>query len=811
MVEQLGQIKINFEPSTGPLITVLLDSSTWNSADQASAARNPGQAFIDGTEVDWPTLRSKIQVRRVAGDETLGETIGLALHQRAQEVAHRAEAVNRLTTRWSNVWAGLLGTPQISAREGLALIDRSSRLEREREELDERRRSHEEGAERANQALSDLQVLERIDARLASLREYEDAWTRRSTLKDDISRLEEQLLNSRNAGLLGSRDDFAKLARLVRLRTDAYTRAHFDEAEVLRSLGLRERPSRLQANRMLTDARTDRAELEKAKKTQYAAGSIREVTVAVERTLLTLPNDLHDEVVVELDREITASELIQGLSRRRSSLRDVPKSDAVIAIEAELTKLSVRIRLLESFPQIVSAVDRKSENLENANKALDEFLQLSESERQERDYVTSALTDKRDQFVAATSEALLAVMQVRAAAGVDSVTDNASQLIYSAESDQDEADQALDDLGDRLIHPDALKQEINAVVSSKLEALGLQNVTLDLETWRTNLPARMTETMSDVLNTQRQLDATIALERDHNAELTRTRAEVRSLRSHISAFANSLATSPGWGTLREAVAPWMKKHQCSLDDLPDLAESLTVNLDAPSLLPKEAILIELVVFIGDLIEELEDAASTVRDRYATATAFLQREAHNLAPRLVHQDAQQWHLSNLNDTSLGHHLSRWVEGEVSDLLSQDVLRRELFDDASEVDYDLEGRAVVWRSSDGKRRRRPLEAFSSGEQVFAYTRAKLETLKNLSSRAEYVLVFLDEFGAFVARDRFGQLMQYVRSDVLGTIASQVVVMLPSSDNQVEFEARTQTALFAASDYVVESLAGDIERAK
>jgi hypothetical protein len=107
-----------------------------------------------------------------------------------------------------------------------------------------------------------------------------------------------------------------------------------------------------------------------------------------------------------------------------------------------------------------------------------------------------------------------------------------------------------------------------------------------------------------------------------------------------------------------------------------------------------------------------------------------------------------------------------------------LREQLFDSASTVEFDSSDLAVKWTTPDGMRRRRPLEAFSSGEQVFAYTRAKLETYRGLKDRTDYLVVFLDEFGAFVARDRFGELMRYVQMSVLGAIADQVVVMLPTS---------------------------------
>src|SRR5262249_19094771 len=67
--------------------------------------------------------------------------------------------------------------------------------------------------------------------------------------------------------------------------------------------------------------------------------------------------------------------------------------------------------------------------------------------------------------------------------------------------------------------------------------------------------------------------------------------------------------------------------------------------------------------------------------------------------------------------------------------------------------------------------------SGEQVFAYTRANLMRLRRERRPGQSVVVILDEFGAFVARDRLGQLMHFVEHEALD-VTDQVVVMLPLS---------------------------------
>jgi hypothetical protein len=106
--------------------------------------------------------------------------------------------------------------------------------------------------------------------------------------------------------------------------------------------------------------------------------------------------------------------------------------------------------------------------------------------------------------------------------------------------------------------------------------------------------------------------------------------------------------------------------------------------------------------------------------------------------------------------------------------QAELRDALFAGGTDVHFDLLDMTTSWVSPDGHTQTRPLEAFSSGERAFAYTRVKLEQLKMTRSRNR--VVFLDEFGAFVARDRFDLLLTYLRNQALGRIADQVVLVLP-----------------------------------
>ena len=70
---------------------------------------------------------------------------------------------------------------------------------------------------------------------------------------------------------------------------------------------------------------------------------------------------------------------------------------------------------------------------------------------------------------------------------------------------------------------------------------------------------------------------------------------------------------------------------------------------------------------------------------------------------------------------------------------------------------------------------------------------------------MVVFLDEFGAFVARDRFAQLVTYIQHDALGRIADQIVVTVPLSGDLEQVRdhaalAQVEAEVFDPPGYVV-----------
>lgn len=100
---------------------------------------------------------------------------------------------------------------------------------------------------------------------------------------------------------------------------------------------------------------------------------------------------------------------------------------------------------------------------------------------------------------------------------------------------------------------------------------------------------------------------------------------------------------------------------------------------------------------------------------------------------------------------------------------------LFDGGRLIRFDLLRRVVEWQPDNAEVVTRHLDAFSSGERAFAYTKARLERLRD-EPAARNRFVALDEFGAFLERSRLELLEQYLAEEVVGKFVDQALIILP-----------------------------------
>jgi hypothetical protein len=151
------------------------------------------------------------------------------------------------------------------------------------------------------------------------------------------------------------------------------------------------------------------------------------------------------------------------------------------------------------------------------------------------------------------------------------------------------------------------------------------------------------------------------------------------------------------------------------------------------------------------------------------------------------------------------LESWLGNRFSGWFNIPRVRSELLPDAEgDVIVNLQRREVVW-SEGGVEVFRPLEAFSSGDAAFAYTRARLGVLDDEETQALNRFIALDEFGAFMARDRLSGLMAYLQDRADEYPNDQVLVILPLTRDYAEQAA---TAVGSEADRL-NQLAEEIDR--
>ncbi len=134
------------------------------------------------------------------------------------------------------------------------------------------------------------------------------------------------------------------------------------------------------------------------------------------------------------------------------------------------------------------------------------------------------------------------------------------------------------------------------------------------------------------------------------------------------------------------------------------------------------------------------------------------------------------------------LVKWYSQRLVTQYSDAAMRRALFDGGELLDLNLWSRQATWRSGQGVVHR-PLESFSSGQMVFAYTRARLAALPARSA-GRFRLLALDEFGAFLDEEARQLLVDFLATQTLGVAADQILLVLPAgalpANQEVAFDA-------------------------
>lgn len=232
-----------------------------------------------------------------------------------------------------------------------------------------------------------------------------------------------------------------------------------------------------------------------------------------------------------------------------------------------------------------------------------------------------------------------------------------------------------------------------------------------------------------------------------------TESVLRSLRKDLSLLMSELQLQVQVLSADSRVE-WLRKT------VPQLIPSRGDSDD--QLLPK-------LVALSDLIDGAQDLLSQQGTELQGTLEALHRLAASLRDRSVDVSA----LPNASADRI-ERLRTLYEAEFAQELGAEEIAAELFDRGRVQRVDLNRQSITWTTSEGLERTRPLEAFSSGERAFGYTRARLQRLPTQGTLN--TVVALDEFGSFLAYNRLEHLEAFISRRVLGKVVNQVILILP-----------------------------------
>ncbi|MFE6909354.1 coiled-coil domain-containing protein [Streptomyces erythrochromogenes] len=226
------------------------------------------------------------------------------------------------------------------------------------------------------------------------------------------------------------------------------------------------------------------------------------------------------------------------------------------------------------------------------------------------------------------------------------------------------------------------------------------------------------------------------------ADLARRTSEERI--SNVGSTAAFLSQSPEVSWLRNAIP-----------EISSLPEATPAN--------QAKILVEVASVIDRARDSLASTYSALR---GIETAF-----ERLGSRIGGPGRQTG-----TETASDRTAKFWLAGEVRQWFDSDVVRAALFDGGRDVKLDPDSLQLSWTAHDGELNERPLAAFSSGQQAFAYTQAQVANLDRDENAAANRLIALDEFGSFIDAKNMSVLARYLQARQTEAPNDQVLVVLP-----------------------------------
>jgi hypothetical protein len=327
--------------------------------------------------------------------------------------------------------------------------------------------------------------------------------------------------------------------------------------------------------------------------------------------------------------------------------------------------------------------------------------------------------------------------QQRVNAALGAFDPSAVERLQELEAQRRSSDERMLELA---AHRAALRQQLGGILAADTPEQAADQLALALE----HLGLDASQLGGALSTAENDLSMSLSLQQGAEDAHRAARRELARAEAEMRRISGAVASSPELEWLRES--------------LPSYAIAVpgdAANQQAAALGVAREVLDTVVDRLGDHRGQLAAVENGLRG------LARRLRGHALETRRYVEELEAW---------LGRHFSDWFN-----ILR---VRSELLPEADgPVVVDLHTAEVRW-SEGPMERARPLEAFSSGEQAFAYTRARLAILDEEEHPPPNRLIALDEFGAFIAHDRLTGLLAHLQDRAATHPSDQVLVILPLS---------------------------------
>jgi hypothetical protein len=742
--EQLGPVTIDVDEvgNTSTLRFELIPAS-WP-ADPAAllTPSQLGDVYIDGKQGKWSDAAKRLRVIRIGGDETLRVAVANDLAIMARRARRFASAIRPRATTWD------IALDSVS--RALAGIDEQALLLAAKGQRDALAAAEAIEKDVSNNAQR-LEVVAGLEEKVNAARELA---LRQSQIVESVKGQSDRLAVvqtaiqdlDRETILAASDAAKAALSKATKLRAGREKRlgdAIASERYWLRQLSLTGRPSSQERRSLRRELISTAADLKTKLDDLDLINPLVQMADEIETTVAPHLGVLSGQIIVTKPR-LTLQGLSEGVHRRRTELSGQPRPAEVESLRGQLDVVREKSTALTQLNAAIENTLRKQELVERIDSEIASLLEAADEKRM-RAY-RKALA-RREELRAEEVDLKLSLSSL-----TGDISDLRAALGLPA---SEEAEPATDEEIKGAVGPDVQRatrqqgprpetplDETLLTYSSQLRAVKatLASQAKELAERHQAASERLSSATDQLIAIRTRIKAALDVISDSNSTFRRS--------------ADDVARSISGRSLRQLESSLASSNQPGFESRP---------VGEPE---RSAARLSSLAF--EALERIAGAAQTALAAADAATGYLERQSIRVGQRSKESESGV-------EFPGESQLRGWVENRLSELFGAPELRRELFDGASRISFDLSDLVVRWQV-EGRWTRRPLEAFSSGEQVFAYTRARLEDLGEQVEGVEHVVIVLDEFGAYVSRDRLSHLLQFVESEALGRMAHQAIVMLP-----------------------------------